>query len=112
VLKPCRRAAGVVVDVAHEGDGDYHVWFTVDPGYGDLLNLEDHFQAQLAMLAEITPECPLSTHPPDAKSAAECPKSRLPIPHLRDHIEIYGPWVFDADHGWNEIHPVDSIQIR
>jgi len=22
-----------------------------------------------------------------------------------------GPWVLDTDHGWREIHPVDSIQI-
>jgi hypothetical protein len=114
VLNPCRRATGVVVDVAHEDDGDYHVWFTVDPGYEDLINknVENHFQARPAMLAEITPDCPLSTHPPDAKSAAQCPRSDLPIPAIGNHIQIYGPWVFDADHGWNEIHPVDSIQIR
>jgi hypothetical protein len=114
VLDPCKHAAGIVVDVAHEDDGDYHVWFKVDAGYEYLLNKngENHFQARPAMLAEITPDCPLSTHPPDAKSAAQCPKSRLPIPSIHDHIEIYGPWVFDADHRWNEIHPVDSIQIR
>ena len=113
VLDPCKHAAGVVVDVAHEGDGDYHVWFTVDPGYEALLNKdgENHFQARPAMLAEITPDCPLSTHPPDANTAALCPRSQLPIPDIRDHIQLYGPWVFDVDHGWNEIHPVDSIQI-
>jgi hypothetical protein len=112
VLKPCRRAAGVVVVVAPEDDGDYHVWFTVDPGYEDLLNRDqNHFQARPALLAEITPDCPLATNLPDAKSAALCPRSQLPIPHIGDHIEIYGPWVFDLDHGWNEIHPVDSIQI-
>ena len=30
---------------------------------------------------------------------------------IGDHIQVDGPWVFDSDHGWNEIHPVDSIQI-
>jgi hypothetical protein len=111
VLDPCKHAEGVAVDVAHEDDGDYHVWFKVDPGFESLLNSENHFQAQPAMLAEITPDCPATTNPPDAQSAARCPKSTLPIPKLGDHIAIDGPWVLDTDHGWREIHPVDSIRI-
>jgi hypothetical protein len=111
VLDPCRHAEGVAVDVAHEDDGDYHVWFRPDPGYEYLLNAENHFQAKPAMLAEITPDCPAATNPPDAQSAARCPKSTLPIPKLGDHIALDGPWVLDTDHGWREIHPVDSIRI-
>jgi len=30
-----------VVDVAHEDDGDYHVWFKPDPGYELLLNTQN-----------------------------------------------------------------------
>ena len=101
-----------MVDVAHEDDGDYHVWFKPDPGYELLLNAQNHFQALPAMLAEIIPGCDLATNPPDAQSAAHCPKSSLRIPSLGDHIAIDGPWVLDTDHGWREIHPVHSIQIR
>jgi hypothetical protein len=111
VLDPCKHAAGIVVDVAHEDDGDYHVWFKVDAGYEYLLNPNNHFQARPALLGEITPDCPLSTNPPDAKSAARCPKSPLPIPEIGDHIQVKGPWVLDTNHGWREIHPVDWIQI-
>ena len=111
VLDPCKHAEGVAVDVAHEDDGDYHVWFRPDPGYEYLLNAENHFQAQPAMLGEITPDCPATSNPPDAKSAARCPKTTLQIPTLGDHIAIDGPWVLDTDHGWREIHPVDSIRI-
>jgi hypothetical protein len=111
VLDPCKHAEGIAVDVAHEDDGDYHVWFRADPGYEYLLNAQNHFQAQAAMLAEITPNCD-GTNPPNAQSASRCPKSNLAIPKLGDHIAIDGPWVLDADHGWREIHPVDSIQIR
>ncbi len=107
----CKHAQGMVVDVAHEDDGDYHVWFRVDPGYEYLLNGQNHFQAQPAMLAEITPDCPASTNPQDAQSAARCPKSNLTIPKLGDRIAIDGPWVLDTNHGWREIHPVDSIQL-
>ncbi|TMG27393.1 MAG: hypothetical protein E6H97_06785 [Chloroflexi bacterium] len=111
VLKPCQRAAGVVVQVIREPDGDRHVWFRVDAGYESLLNAENHFQGKPALLGEITPDCPLATNPPDANAAAECPATDLPIPGPGDHIDIYGPWVLDLDHGWNEIHPVDSIVI-
>jgi hypothetical protein len=111
VLDPCKHAEGTVVDVAREDDGDYHVWFKVDPGFEYLLNSENHFQAQPALLAEITPDCPASTNPPDAQSAARCPRTGLSIPKLGDHIAIDGPWVLDTDHGWREIHPVDSIRI-
>ena len=99
-----------MVDVAHEDDGDYHVWFTVDQGDEGLLNSEDHFQAKPALLAEITPAC--SSNPPDAAAAAKCSASPLPIPKIGDHIGIEGPWVLDKDHGWQEIHPVMAITIN
>ena len=111
VLDLCTHAAGVVVDVAHEDDGDYHLWFTPDPAYTQLMNSENHFQARPAMLAEITPDCPPGSHPADAHAAAQCPRSSLPIPVIGDHISVEGPWVLDTDHGWREIHPVDAIQI-
>jgi hypothetical protein len=101
-----------LIAVIREPDGDYHLWFKVDPGYESLLNnRENHFQARPAMLAEIVPNCPLTTNPPDADSAARCPRSTLPLPVIGDHISIDGPWVLDTNHGWREIHPVDSIRI-
>jgi hypothetical protein len=111
VLKPCQQASGVVVQVIKEPDGDRHIWFRADPPYESLLNAENHFQGKPAMLAEITPDCPLETNPPDADSATRCPASELPIPGPGDRIDVFGPWVLDLDHGWNEIHPVDSIVI-
>ena len=30
ILDPCKHVEGIVVDVAHEDDGDYHVWFRPD----------------------------------------------------------------------------------
>ena len=111
ILDPCKHAEGVAVDVANEDDGDYHIWFRADHGYEYLLNPQNHFQARPAMLAEITPNCD-GGNPPNAQSASRCNKSGLVIPKLGDHVAIDGPWVLDTDHGWREIHPVDSIQIR
>ena len=102
---------GVVVQVIKEPDGDRHVWFHVDPGFESLLNPENHFQGKPAMLAEITPDCPLSTNPRTADEAARCPATTMEIPGPGDRIDIYGPWVTDLDHGWNEIHPVESMVI-
>lgn len=111
VLNVCQHAAGVVAQVIKEADGDHHIWFRADAAFTSLLNAENHFQGKPAMLAEITPDCPLSTNPPNANEAARCPVTDLPIPGPGDRIDIYGPWVLDLDHGWNEIHPVDSIVI-
>ena len=111
ILAACMHVTGTAVDVAHEDDGDYHIWFKVDPGFEFLLNAENHFQAHPALLGEITPDCPVDTNPANAAAAASCPKSALSIPVLGDQIAVDGPWVLDVDHGWNEIHPVDSIQI-
>lgn len=109
VMVACQHAEGVVVDVAAEEDGDHHVWFTPDAAYTHLMNPENHFQARPAMLAEISPDCP--GQPADEQAAAKCPKTHLPLPRIGDRVAINGPWVFDGNHGWNEIHPVDSIVI-
>jgi hypothetical protein len=109
VLDPCKHAEGVVVDVAAEEDGDYHVWFAPDPAYAYLMNPENHFQGRPAMLAEIVPDC--TGQPADEQAAARCPKTRIAVPKLHDHVAMNGPWVFDTNHGWNEIHPVDTISV-
>ncbi len=111
ILKACQHAEGTVIEVVREPDGDHHIWFTVDKGYEFLLKAGDSVHGVAALLAEITPACPLNSNPPDAETAAKCPKTTLAIPAAGDHIAVDGPWVFDSNHGWNEIHPVDAIQI-
>ena len=111
VLSPCKHATGIVAVTQPEPDGDHHIWLRVDPGYEFLLDAENHFQAKPALLAEVTPDCPLATNPPNAPSANRCPTSTLALPRIGDHVTIDGPWVRDTEHGWNEIHPVESIQI-
>lgn len=112
VLDRCRHAEGTVVAVIREEDGDVHIWFLPDPGYTGLLNSENHFQGRPAMLAEITPRCPGPSSPADARAAARCPASNLPVPAIGDHISVDGPWVLDAGHGWQEIHPVQALTRR
>ena len=109
VLALCRHAVGVVVSVVPEDDGDYHVWIVLDAAYADLLNAENHFQGKPTMLAEIVPDCPVNAPPPDGPSAERCPPTKLRVPLAGQRIAIDGPWVLDTNHGWLEIHPVDTI---
>ena len=108
-MDACEHAAGVVLAVVPEPDGDVHIWINVDEAYQRLLNGENHFQGRPALLAEITPDC--ETDPKDSQAAAHCPRSKLTIPRPGERIAIDGPWVFDTNHGWNEIHPVDTLKI-
>ena len=111
ILDPCRHAVGLVVSVVPEDDGDYHVSIVLDPAYSDLMNAENHFQGKPTMLAEIVPDCPDNASPPDSSAADKCPPTRLTVPFAGQHIAIDGPWVLDTNHGWREIHPVDTLVI-
>jgi len=111
VLDPCRHAVGLVVSVVPEDDGDYHVWIVLDPAYSDLLNAENHFQGKAAMLAEIVPSCPANAPPANSSSAEDCPATKLPVPSAGQRVAIDGTWVLDTNHGWREIHPVDTLVI-
>lgn len=91
VLERCARVEGVVLETAREDDGDVHVWIAPDTGFERLLNAEDHYQARPALLTEIIPG------------------SSIPVPRIGEHVAVTGPWVLDKDHGWREIHPVDSL---
>jgi hypothetical protein len=111
LLDPCRHAVGLVVSVVPEGDGDYHIWIVLDPAYADLMNAENHFQGKPTMLAEIVPDCPADAAPPDSSAADKCPPTKLTVPIAGQRVAIDGPWVLDTNHGWREIHPVDTLVI-
>ncbi|MFL5767438.1 MAG: excalibur calcium-binding domain-containing protein, partial [Actinomycetota bacterium] len=38
------------------------------------------------------------------------PGQHLPIPSTGEHVAVFGTWVLDTDHGWNEIHPIWAIR--
>jgi len=107
VLRPCQEARGAVLAALREIDGDSHLWLRPDPGYEGLLNRVNRYQGQVALVLEIVPRC--EGNPADEAAAARCPPSPLPVPRVGDHIQVFGPWVLDTTHGWNEIHPVIQV---
>lgn len=68
---------GIVDNVAHEPDGDYHI--IIRPQYLPLP----------VLVTEAIPEI-----------------KDLPLPKEGDHIKIWGITRFDEPHNWRELHPV------
>ncbi len=48
---------------------------------------------------------------PDAQSACAGYHNPLTIPPPGAHVVVTGPWVLDAPHGWNEIHPLERAEV-
>jgi hypothetical protein len=93
VLGVCQTYSGTVSSVQHEVDGDYHVDVTPDPGYEHFLNQGNYDNQGGALVTEIMPS----------------QDATMPIPTIGEHVTLLGTWVYDTNHGWNEIHPVFSI---
>ena len=92
VLGTCRVYRGTVLYIRPEDDGDYHVVVRPDTGYGNYLDLDNHTEQHGGLVTEIMPG------------------QNLGQPYVGEHLAIYGTWVHDSDHGWNEIHPIWAIR--
>jgi len=92
VIAPCRWFRGRVTTIRHEEDGDYHVDVAPDPGFGRYLVHDNYTEQGGALVTEVMPG------------------QGLPIPSSGEHVAVFGTWVLDTDHGWNEIHPIWAIR--
>jgi hypothetical protein len=75
-----------------QSDLDWQVELAPDPGYEDLLNEVNFEENDGSLVIQIVPG------------------QRLRIPDLGEHVSVYGTWVHNLNTGWNEIHPVWSIE--
>jgi hypothetical protein len=90
---PCRTVTGRVTSDTPQHDGDCHVNVMLDPPYRSLLNSVNQSAAGGNLITEVIPS------------------HRLPIPKVGSRVSIFGTWVNDKATGWNELHPVWSIQM-
>lgn len=99
VLSTCEKAIGVVHDMngQKQDDGDYQFNLDVEDPYKRLLNDDNTKQVNGMLVVEIIPK---DQNNPD-----------VTIPQNGDKIEVYGSWVTDRPHGWNEIHPAWKIAV-
>lgn len=107
VLDPCKTATGTVTFTRREADGDWHIGLRLDPGQESLLDPKNVSDEQGDLIVEVI--CALPVTQADAISACAGYTNAIPTPAVGSHISVTGPYVLDADHGWNEIHPVWSI---
>jgi hypothetical protein len=93
VLKSCQWFVGTVVATRSEEDGDHHIDIAPDPGYGGFLNTSDRTRQHGGLLIEVMPG------------------QSIPLPSVGAHISVFGTWVYDTDHGWNELHPIWAMRM-
>jgi hypothetical protein len=108
VLDPCISVTGTVDEIRKEADGDVHVLFRLDQQFASLLN-ENNISRQQGDLV-LEPICQGKVTQADA--AEPCSRYDGPYfdPEIGQRYLVSGAYVHDADHGWNELHPVTSMQ--
>jgi hypothetical protein len=108
VLDPCISVIGTVDEVRKEADGDIHIRFRLDQQFASLLNEKNISRQQGDLILE--PICQGRVKQADA--AEPCSRYSGPYfePEIGQRYLISGAYVHDADYGWNELHPVTSMQ--
>jgi hypothetical protein len=108
VLDPCISVTGTVEAVRKEADGDVHIRFRLDEQFASLLS-EKNITRQLGDLV-LEPICQGKIRQADA--AEPCSRYGGPYfePEIGQRYLVSGAYVHDSDHGWNELHPVTSMQ--
>jgi len=108
VLNACVSVTGAVEEVRKEPDGDIHIRFRLDQPFTALLNEKNISMQQGDLILE--PICQGKVRQPDA--AEPCSQYNGPYfePVVGQRYLVWGTYVHDADHGWNELHPVTSMQ--
>ena len=108
VLAPCISVTGTVEEIRKEADGDVHILFRLDQPFASLLNEKNISRQEGDLVLE-----PICQHKVRQADAAEpCGGYDGPYfePQIGQRYTVSGAYVHDADHGWNELHPVTSLQ--
>jgi len=107
-LDPCLSVTGAVEEVRKEADGDVHILFRLDQQFASLLNEKNISKQQGDLVLE--PICQVKVRQPDAEEPCSQYSGPYFEPVVGQRYLVWGVYVHDADHGWNELHPVTSMQ--
>lgn len=105
----CVTISGTVWSLLYEADGDIHIRISLDSPYVGMLNAGNIANQYGKMVVE--PVCATTCTQTDAIASCQGFTNTVFIPAPSEHVTITGPYVTDNDHGWNEIHPVNTIVI-
>ena len=110
VRKGCITVTGTIRSETPEGDGDIHMRLQLDPGQGvDLINQANNTSQHGFLVFE--PLCQKAPTQQSAKAACRHFKQNITVPPSGTRVRVTGMHMFDADHGWLEIHPVTTIEV-
>jgi hypothetical protein len=108
VLNPCISVTGVVDEARNEPDGDFHIRFHLDPQFASLLNQMNISSQQGDLVLE--PICQGKVTQADAVQPCKPYAGPYFQPQVGQRYLVWGAHVTDTVHGWNELHPVTSMQ--
>jgi hypothetical protein len=108
VLNPCLSVTGVVDEVRNEPDGDFHIRFHLDQQFASLLNQMNISGQQGDLVLE--PICQGKVTQADAVQPCKPYAGPHFQPQVGQRYLVWGAHVNDTVHGWNELHPVSSMQ--
>jgi hypothetical protein len=106
VRHPCVHATGTIVLLRPEPDGDIHIQIRMDPPYQNLLAPGNSKQEGNLV---VEPICMHAVTQTDAIAACAGFSFPVTIFPKGTHVAIRGPLVFDRQHGWSEIHPLEKM---
>jgi hypothetical protein len=113
LLASCVAVTGTIDLESAQADGDYHVRLHLDPGQTcggqPCLDAENLSQQGGDLILEPVCENPITQA--DAMAACQGYHNPLVIPPVGSHVTVTGPFVLDTNHGWREIHPLESITV-
>ncbi len=106
VIEACTAVEGRMVSVHESEDGDLHI--ALDPKDKSVLNLVNATHMRRMLVVEV-----ICHHPSQGESQIACGDYHSAVlnPKAGDYVRITGVYVTDRDNGWNEIHPVSSIEV-
>jgi len=106
VIEACTAVEGRVLSVHEAEDGDLHI--ALDPTDKSVLNLLNATHTRRTLVVEV-----ICHHPSKGESQAACGDyhSTVTVPKAGDEVRVTGAYVTDRDNGWNEVHPVSSIEV-
>jgi hypothetical protein len=108
VLDACISVTGTVEEIRKEADGDVHIRFRLDHQFESLLNDKNISRQQGDLVLE--PICQGRIRQADAEEPCHLYNGPYFEPEVGQRYQVSGTYVHDADHGWNELHPVTSMQ--
>ncbi len=109
IIEKCKNVTGVVEFKRREKDGDWHIRLQLDSGQYGLLNEKNISEQHGCLVIELICACEVSQT--DAVGSCEGFVNDVRVPEVGEHIRVTGSYVYDSQHGWNEIHPITKIVV-